>query len=75
VDICGVSDHKGRIVDGQKRERREEMLRRLNSAAEPMGRPAARLEPDEAKRQQELADEVEKEKALNRGLGLSRLSW
>ena len=66
---------KGRIVDEQKRKRREEMLRRLNRTDELMGRPAAGWGPDGDERQQELANEVEKENALNRGLGLSRLSW
>lgn len=66
---------KGRNVDEQKRKRREEMLRRLDSTDELIGRPAAGQDPDEDDRQQELANEVEKEKALDRGWWLSRLSW
>jgi hypothetical protein len=62
---------KGRIVDEQERERREELLRRLGSTDELTGRPAAGRDPDEDERQQELANEEEKEKASSRGLGLS----
>ena len=72
LDICGDTDHEGRIVDEQKRKRREEMLWRLDSTDELIGRPAAGRDPDEDERQQELANEVEKE--LDRGWWLSRLS-
>ncbi len=47
------------------------MLRRLDSTDELMGSPAAGRDPDEDERQQELANEAEKEKGSNRGLGLS----
>jgi hypothetical protein len=56
---------KGWIADEQERKRREEMLRRLDSTDELMGRPAAGRDPDEAERQQELANEAEK--GLDRG--------
>ncbi len=75
ADICGDVDHKGRVVDELKRMRREELLRRLDSTDELIGRPAAGRDPDEDERQQEFTNEVEKEKSLNRGLGLTRLSW
>ena len=67
--------HEERIVDEQKRKRREEMPRRLDSTDELIASLAAGRNPDEDERQQELANEVEKEKALDRGWRLSRLSW
>ena len=51
------------------------MLRCLDSTDELMGWPAAGRDPNEDERQQEFTNEVEKEKSLNRGLGLTRLSW
>ena len=65
---------KGWIVDEQERKRREEMLRRLDSTDELIGRPAAGRDLDEDERQQELANEVEKENALDRWW-LFSLSW
>jgi hypothetical protein len=47
------------------------MLRRPGSTNEPMGRPVAGRDPEEDECQQELANEVEKEKALDRGWWLS----
>ena len=54
-----------RIVDQQKRKRREEMPRRPGPTDEWMRRPAVGRDPDEDERQQELANEAEK--ALDRG--------
>lgn len=62
-------------MEERKSKRREEMLRRLDSTDELIGRPAAGQDADENERQLELANEVEKEKALDRGWWLSRLSW
>jgi hypothetical protein len=59
-------------VDEQQRKWREEMLRRLDTTDELVGRPAAGRDLNEDKRQQELANEVEK--ALNRSWCLSWLS-
>jgi len=41
---------KGWIVDEQERKRREEMLRRLDSTDELIGRPAAGRDLDEDER-------------------------
>ena len=60
-------------MDERVRKRREEILRRLDASDEALGRPAARREPGMSVRARELRNEVEKERKINRGWGISRL--
>lgn len=60
-------------MDERGKKRREEILRRMNADDELLGRPAARRESGEEGRERELRNEVEKEREINRGWGLSNL--
>ena len=57
-------------MDERAKKRREEILRRMEANEEALGRPAARREP--GAEDSELQNEIEKEREINRGWGLSR---